>query len=215
MHSALCRHALYASFMSATISRCRIPCTHGTHRTHQPSGEEDISAGKALIQCRYVLRLHLSVAQPEHCSLSHAIRPVSPASLYPLRSHLPCPPKWVIISTHPSGRSVELRMNSGPILSIYLEMATEDDKKMVEGWKADADGILIFVRLSSSPSSTHWSKPGLFSPRRGIDDLSVHSGPSTKPTEHPQFLLAQYSSGYNGSIWVNRSLRLTQMDPTT
>ena len=31
---------------------------------------------------------------------------------------------------------------------MYLEMATEDDKKMVEDWKADADGILIFVRLS-------------------------------------------------------------------
>jgi hypothetical protein len=36
---------------------------------------------------------------------------------------------------------------SGPIFSMYLEMATEDDKKMVEDWKADADGILIFVRL--------------------------------------------------------------------
>ncbi len=36
---------------------------------------------------------------------------------------------------------------SGPVFSMYLEMATEEDKKMVEGWKADADGILIFVRL--------------------------------------------------------------------
>ena len=32
---------------------------------------------------------------------------------------------------------------------MYLEMATEEDKRMVESWKADADGILIFVRLSS------------------------------------------------------------------
>ena len=30
---------------------------------------------------------------------------------------------------------------------MYLELATEEDKKMVENWKADADGILIFVRL--------------------------------------------------------------------
>ena len=37
---------------------------------------------------------------------------------------------------------------SGPIFSMYLEMATEEDKKIVENWKADADGILIFVRLS-------------------------------------------------------------------
>ena len=30
---------------------------------------------------------------------------------------------------------------------MYLELATEEDKKMVEDWKADADGILIFVRI--------------------------------------------------------------------
>ena len=30
---------------------------------------------------------------------------------------------------------------------MYLEMATEEDKKMAENWKADADGILIFVRF--------------------------------------------------------------------
>ena len=33
---------------------------------------------------------------------------------------------------------------------MYLEKATEHDKKMAEDWKADADGILIFVRLSSN-----------------------------------------------------------------
>ena len=36
---------------------------------------------------------------------------------------------------------------SGHIFSMYLEMATEEDKKMVENWKADADGTLIFVRI--------------------------------------------------------------------
>ena len=30
---------------------------------------------------------------------------------------------------------------------MYLKMATEEDERMVENWKADADGILIFVRL--------------------------------------------------------------------
>ena len=35
---------------------------------------------------------------------------------------------------------------SGPIFTMYMEMATEEDKKMAEAWKADADGILIFVR---------------------------------------------------------------------
>ena len=49
---------------------------------------------------------------------------------------------------------------------MYLEMATEEDKKMVEDWKADADGILIFVRLyplSWRFTPTQWSQTGLFS----------------------------------------------------
>ena len=49
---------------------------------------------------------------------------------------------------------------------MYLEMATEEDKKMADNWKADADGILIFVGfnlliLCFSPA--HPSKTGLFS----------------------------------------------------
>ncbi|KAF8258903.1 hypothetical protein EI94DRAFT_1070312 [Lactarius quietus] len=39
---------------------------------------------------------------------------------------------------------------SGPIFSMYLDMAAEEDKKMAESWKADADGILIFTGLFSA-----------------------------------------------------------------
>ncbi|KAN0140440.1 hypothetical protein V8E53_001649, partial [Lactarius tabidus] len=39
---------------------------------------------------------------------------------------------------------------SGPIFSMYLEMATEEDKKMADSWKDDADGILIFTGLFSA-----------------------------------------------------------------
>ena len=42
---------------------------------------------------------------------------------------------------------------------MYMEMATEEDKKMVEDWKADAEGILIFVRSYSFIwcfTSTQW-----------------------------------------------------------
>ena len=49
---------------------------------------------------------------------------------------------------------------------MYLEMATEEDKKMVESWKADADGILIFVRfylLTWCFIPTQSSYTGLFS----------------------------------------------------
>jgi hypothetical protein len=30
---------------------------------------------------------------------------------------------------------------------MYLETAKEVDKEMAESWKADAEGILVFVRL--------------------------------------------------------------------
>lgn len=34
---------------------------------------------------------------------------------------------------------------SWPLFNMYLAMAREEDKTMAESWKADADGILIFV----------------------------------------------------------------------
>jgi Family of unknown function (DUF6535) len=30
---------------------------------------------------------------------------------------------------------------------MYLDRAIAEDKKMVEGWKGDAEGMLVFVRL--------------------------------------------------------------------
>ena len=35
---------------------------------------------------------------------------------------------------------------SGALFSIYLKTAEEEDKKMTDRWKGDADGILVFVR---------------------------------------------------------------------
>jgi Family of unknown function (DUF6535) len=35
--------------------------------------------------------------------------------------------------------------SSGPFFSIYSKTAEEEDKKMVDRWQKDADGILIFV----------------------------------------------------------------------
>jgi hypothetical protein len=34
---------------------------------------------------------------------------------------------------------------SGPLFTMYLETAGEEDKKVTDSWKADADGILVFV----------------------------------------------------------------------
>ena len=73
---------------------------------------------------------------------------------------------------------------------MYLERATEEDLKMVEDWKADADGILIFVRL--------YPLILCFTPTLVIDwsilrcclrvDLTVDWGYSTEPTGYFQFL---------------------------
>ncbi|KAI0261004.1 hypothetical protein BC834DRAFT_941130, partial [Gloeopeniophorella convolvens] len=43
---------------------------------------------------------------------------------------------------------------SGPLFSMYLERAEEEDKKMVENWKGDADGILVFTGLFSATVAT-------------------------------------------------------------
>ncbi|KAH9071405.1 hypothetical protein EDB83DRAFT_248537 [Lactarius deliciosus] len=66
----------------------------------------------------------------------------------PGRGDHPYPPQSAPIQ-EPRGMS-NFVDGSGPIFSMYLEMATEEDKKMVEGWKADADGILIFTGLFSA-----------------------------------------------------------------
>jgi hypothetical protein len=42
----------------------------------------------------------------------------------------------------------DLVNGSGPLFSLYLGMAEEEDRKMAESWKADADGILVFVSPS-------------------------------------------------------------------
>jgi hypothetical protein len=34
---------------------------------------------------------------------------------------------------------------------MYLDGAIAEDKKMVECWKGDAEGMLVFVRLQTTP----------------------------------------------------------------
>ena len=34
---------------------------------------------------------------------------------------------------------------------MYLDRAIEEDKNMVESWKGDAEGMLVFVRLQTLP----------------------------------------------------------------
>jgi hypothetical protein len=69
------------------------------------------------------------------------------------------PPPWSAQAQAWRGES-NFVDSSGPIFSMYLEMAEEEDKKMAESWKADAEGILVFVRHNPRfPcfKSIHWS----------------------------------------------------------
>ncbi|KAI0261951.1 hypothetical protein BC834DRAFT_893418 [Gloeopeniophorella convolvens] len=46
---------------------------------------------------------------------------------------------------------------SGALFSMYLERAEQEDKRMVESWKGDADGILVFTGLFSAAVATFLS----------------------------------------------------------
>ena len=79
---------------------------------------------------------------------------------------------------------------------LYLEVATEEDKKLAENWKADAEGILICVSQSL--------KLVFHTDSLAIDRfilscccilaLSLDSGYSTGPSEHVQLLPRQHIS---------------------
>ncbi|KAI0249972.1 hypothetical protein BJV78DRAFT_1394243, partial [Lactifluus subvellereus] len=43
---------------------------------------------------------------------------------------------------------------SGPLFSMYLEMAEKKDKEIAERWKADAKGIILFTGLFSAALAT-------------------------------------------------------------
>ena len=65
----------------------------------------------------------------------------------------PCPkqilPEYLERGLRPSKKGSNFSDSSGPLFSMYSETAKTEDDKMVEGWKTDADGILIFVSLGS------------------------------------------------------------------
>ncbi|KAH9055306.1 hypothetical protein EDB87DRAFT_1763480 [Lactarius vividus] len=97
---------------------------------------------------------------------------------------------------------------SGPIFSLYLEMATEEDKKMAEKWKADADGILIFTGLFSAavaslisvsiqdirPNPQDISNFYLANIYQTVSDPNIST---SLPTSPPPF------SPPNYAVWVN------------
>ena len=76
----------------------------------------------------------------------------TPTSPYPHHSHPQLPRDGQYPPRSPQNQAPKIESgfidSSGPIFSMYLGMAEEEDEKMAESWKADAEGILVFVRLS-------------------------------------------------------------------
>ena len=96
-------------------------------------------------------------------------------------------------ASQPDGQS-DFIDGSGPIFSMYLEMAEEEDKKMTESWKADAEGILVFVRLRLLvPYFQLTHRSDWFILRRcRLFAFGVAPGSSTEPAGHVQLLPCQH-----------------------
>ena len=105
----------------------------------------------------------------------------------------------------PQGESVYAD-SSGPLFSMYLKLAGEEDKKMAENWKGDADGILIFVsRYSTSATSTQTdpeTKDWFILRRRRSIDHGVRAGPQAKFPGHVSILPCKHLSNPRRFEWL-------------
>jgi len=86
--------------------------------------------------------------------LPYAITEASLTSLTPRPGH-PLQPG----QQHPPQPESVYADSSGPLFSMYLKLAGEEDVKMTENWKGDADGILIFVSRHSCCTTLNAGSP--------------------------------------------------------
>ena len=81
---------------------------------------------------------------------------------------------------------------SGPLFSMYLKLAGEQDKDLAENWKGDADGILTFVSRHSTCATPTQIEPEpedwfILRRRRNIC-CGVRAGPQAKYPGHVSVL---------------------------
>ena len=99
---------------------------------------------------------------------------------------------------------------------MYLEMTEEEDKKMAEGWKADAEGILVFVRLHFLVPyfrPTHESQTGLFSAAvASLISVSIQDI-QQNPQDTSNFYLANIYQVLAQSDQLNISISLPTSPP--
>ena len=120
--------------------QCDTVCTTST------TPHIDTPPNSLLVYCSANRRCPKFVMKPRVPSLITAL--CSPSSLAtPIGDDQYDPPQNAQDqATQPKCKPVFID-GSGPIFSMYLEIAEKEDEKMAESWKADADGILVFVRF--------------------------------------------------------------------
>ena len=99
---------------------------------------------------------------------------------------------------------------------MYLDRAIEEDKKLVESWKGDADGMLVFVSLQITSNTftnnlkiVGWS---ILCCGLGVA-CGVYPNYFAEPAGHRKFLSRTYLSGtFYPTEWVptNHPIELIQ-----
>ena len=93
---------------------------------------------------------------------------------------------------------------------MYLDKAIEEDKSMVESWKAEADGLLIFVSLQTTSHTSAYDVEtvdrSILCSGRGIACI-VRPEYSAESTEHLKFLSCTYlpATFYYSARWLSAS----------
>ena len=95
---------------------------------------------------------------------------------------------------------------------MYLDRAVEEDNKMVESWKGDAEGMLLFVsRQTTSYTSAHNVVKDWSILCRGCDIApNVRPEHSAEPASYLKLLSRIYLSA---NEWVSASLPIRLFQP--
>ena len=122
----------------------------------------------------------------------------------PFIDNLQYPPNAATQNQAPEGES-NFSDGSGPLFSMYLERAVEEDEKMVESWKGDAEGILVFVSarllscaLLADTRVADWS----FLCRCCVTAFGLHSEPPAGLSGHFSVLPREHSSATLQGKWI-------------
>ena len=94
---------------------------------------------------------------------------------------------------------------SGTLFSMYLGMAKKDDHKMVESWKGDAEGMLLFVSRQTTSYTSPYNVISDWSILCCGCDIAPNLPPehSAEPASHFKLLSCVYLSA---NEWVATSL---------